>query len=175
VCVINPPFQSRVCACAGNCNDDDEVTINELLVMVNIALDYLPISECWVGDVDGDGKIRVNEIIQAAINALDGCGSQQTPTPVVTPVLPHGHTCCECENNACTDFVWVEAERICPSGCQTFADAECEAPCHGGPVGGAAKCVSLTACSTDADCDDGNGCTADRCTIDGCTHACVCD
>jgi hypothetical protein len=92
-----------------------------------------------------------------------------------TPVLPHGHICCECANAACTDFAWVEVEPTCPLGCQTFRDAQCEAPCHGGPQGGPATCVSLTPCTTDAECDDGNACTVDRCTINGCTHDCVCE
>ena len=100
------------------------------------------------------------------------CPCVVRPTP--TPVLYHGHTCCECADAACVDFAWLEAERACPLGCQTFMDAECDAPCHGGPVGGPAACASLTPCTSDADCDDENGCTIDHCTIDGCTHDCVC-
>jgi hypothetical protein len=34
--------------------------------------------------------------------------------------------------------------------------------------------VPLIPCASDTDCDDGNGCTIDRCTADGCTHDCVC-
>jgi hypothetical protein len=113
-----------------------------------------------------------------AFNPVTGCRcepvGQLSPTPKPTPVLEHGRTCCECADAACVDFTWVEVERLCPVGCQTFPDAECEAPCHPGPVGGPAICASLTPCKTDADCDDGNACSIDRCTIDGCTHACVC-
>lgn len=29
-------------------------------------------------------------------------------------------------------------------------------------------------CASDKDCDDGNACTADRCTATGCTHDCLC-
>jgi hypothetical protein len=116
---------------------------------------------------------------ECQLDPLNGCQCQPaqpvTPTPAPTPVLYHGHTCCACADAACADFAWVEVEPVCPLGCQTFTDAECEAPCHGGPVSGPATCASLTPCTTDADCDDGNGCTADRCTIDGCTHQCVCD
>ena len=97
------------------------------------------------------------------------------PTPCVG-CLPHGHMCCECPNQvpACRDFTWVEVERSCPPGCTTVMDAECEAPCGPGPQGGPATCVSLTPCTTDQDCDDGNACTVDHCTIAGCTHQCAC-
>jgi len=78
--------------------------------------------------------------------------------------LYHGHTCCACADATCTDFAWVEVEPVCPLGCQTFMDAECEVPCHGGGLSGPAICVSITPCTSDADCDDGNGCTVDRCT-----------
>ena len=98
------------------------------------------------------------------------------PPPCVGWCLPHGHTCCECPNQApaCRDLTWVEVEPVCPPGCTTVMDAECEAPCGPGPQGGPATCVSLTPCTTDQDCDDGNACTVDHCTIDGCTHQCAC-
>jgi|SRR5579862_2419469 len=115
-----------------------------------------------------------------ALNPLNGCQCEPvqpvTPTPTPPPVLYHGHICCECPGAACVNFAWVEVEPMCSAdNCVTFIDAECEAPCHGGPQSSPAVCVSLTPCTTDADCDDGNGCTADNCTIDGCTHQCVCD
>jgi hypothetical protein len=146
--------------------------------MVNIALGNVSVSACpgvahWCND--GDLGVAINCIIEAVNNALDGCGVPRPTPPPPTPVLHHGHTCCECTDAACMDFAWVEVERTCPLGCQTFMDAECEAPCHGGPVGTPTTCVGLTACTTDADCDDGNGCSMDRCTLDGCTHVCVCD
>ncbi len=98
-----------------------------------------------------------------------------TPTPCAH-CLPHGHTCCECPNQvpACSDFAWVEVEPACPPGCTTVMDAECEAPCGPGPQGGPATCVSLTPCTTDQECDDGNACTIDHCTVAGCTHQCAC-
>jgi hypothetical protein len=109
------------------------------------------------------------------VNEFCDFSGQQCSCFPPTPVLPHGHTCCDCGNAACTDFAWVEVEPGCPLGCQTFVDAECEAPCHGGPQSGPATCVSLTPCTSDSECADGNGCTVDQCTIDRCTHVCVCD
>jgi hypothetical protein len=116
------------------------------------------------------------ELTAAGCDCVPGGGN---PTPTPTPCaqcLPHGHTCCECPNQAlaCSDFAWIEVERACPVGCQMIMDAECESPCGPGPQGGPTSCVPLTPCTSDQDCDDGNGCTADSCTIDGCTHQCVC-
>jgi hypothetical protein len=50
------------------------VTVNELIIGVNIALDILPVSACRAMDVNGDGAVAVNELIQGVSNALEGCG-----------------------------------------------------------------------------------------------------
>jgi hypothetical protein len=47
--------------------------VDELLVMVNIALGNAPVSDCEVGDTGGDGQITVDEILRAVNNALNGC------------------------------------------------------------------------------------------------------
>jgi hypothetical protein len=39
---------------------------------------------------------------------------------------------------------------------------------------GAPTCQCVPGCATDADCDDGNGCTADRCVNGTCEHVCIC-
>jgi hypothetical protein len=60
-------------ACVGDCNGDRVVSINELLIGVNIANNRAPTSACAVLDVDQDGTVRVNELIHAVRNALTGC------------------------------------------------------------------------------------------------------
>lgn len=59
--------------CHGDCDGGRAVTIDELLVMVNIALGNVPPSACGAGDANGDGQITVNEIIAGVNNALNGC------------------------------------------------------------------------------------------------------
>lgn len=59
--------------CGGDCNGDGEVTVNELITMVNIALGNANVSTCLAGDADGSGEITINEIIAAVNNALNGC------------------------------------------------------------------------------------------------------
>ena len=47
--------------------------MNELITMVNIALDNSSLSLCTAGDRNSDGAITVDEILAAVNNALNGC------------------------------------------------------------------------------------------------------
>jgi hypothetical protein len=49
------------------------VTVDEIITMVNVALESVPVSACRAGDQDGDGTIAINEIIGAVNIALIGC------------------------------------------------------------------------------------------------------
>jgi hypothetical protein len=60
-------------SCLGDCNDDGQVTVDEIILLVNIALGTTDISECTAGDFDGGGEITVDEIVAAVNIALDGC------------------------------------------------------------------------------------------------------
>ena len=78
--------------CVGDCNNDAQVTVNELIVGVNIALDTSPLSACTSFDVDHSSSVEINEILQAVNNALCGCNNPcsapaATPTPTSTPTL----------------------------------------------------------------------------------------
>ncbi len=62
-------------ACLGDCNVDGEVTVDEIIVMVNVALGTADVSTCRAGDFDGGGDITVDEIVVALNFGLDGCPS----------------------------------------------------------------------------------------------------
>ncbi len=62
--------------CAGDCNADAAVTIDEVVLCVNMALGNAGEDACGACDVDGDGSVTVNEVIAAVAAALNGC-----PTP----------------------------------------------------------------------------------------------
>jgi glucose/sorbosone dehydrogenase len=64
-----------ISGCAGDCNDDRRVSIDELLTMVNIALGTVTISSCSTGDVNRDNEITVDEILTAVGNAQNGCAA----------------------------------------------------------------------------------------------------
>jgi hypothetical protein len=80
----------QVTACTGDCKGDGQVTVDELLTMVNIALGTAAITACPAGDAGGDGQITVNEIVAAVGNALSGCPGPPTltPTPEAAPLGP---------------------------------------------------------------------------------------
>jgi hypothetical protein len=59
--------------CAGDCDGSGDVTVNELITMVNIALGTAQVAACTAGDANGDGTITINEIIAGVNNALNGC------------------------------------------------------------------------------------------------------
>jgi hypothetical protein len=60
-------------ACTGDCNQDQKVTVDELVTMVNIALGNTPVANCLNGDASGDGEITIAEIVSAVNNALGSC------------------------------------------------------------------------------------------------------
>lgn len=60
-------------ACPGDCNSDGRVTIEEIVLMVNIALDLRSRDACQAADRNGDGLVTVEEIILAVSKALAGC------------------------------------------------------------------------------------------------------
>jgi len=79
-----------VTGCVGDCGGDGEVTVNEILSMVNIALGNAAVTACEAGDANQDGEITINEILAAVNNALNGCVLAATPTQTSseTPTAP---------------------------------------------------------------------------------------
>lgn len=59
--------------CLGDCGGDNQVTVDEIVTGVNIALGLAPLENCPVFDGDGDGQVTVDEIIRAVNHALTGC------------------------------------------------------------------------------------------------------
>jgi len=59
--------------CIGDCRQTQTVAIDDLIVMVNIALGARPTDACGAGDLTGDGYVTIEEIIGAVQNALTGC------------------------------------------------------------------------------------------------------
>lgn len=60
-------------ACVGDCGGDGEVTVDEVITGVNMALGVTPPSACPQFDSSGDGQVTVDEILQAVNIALTGC------------------------------------------------------------------------------------------------------
>jgi len=86
----------RGCPCVGDCNRDDIVTVDELLTMVNAALDDTPVDACATGDEDGDRRFSVDEVLFALQYAQQGC-----------PATPGYCSKCSCEFTTGSGFVVV--------------------------------------------------------------------
>jgi hypothetical protein len=71
--------------CVGDCDASGDVTVDEIILCVNIALGKEPLSSCPVCDRDRSGDITVDELVAAVLNALNGCPSEATATPTRTP------------------------------------------------------------------------------------------
>lgn len=74
--------------CAGDCSGDGEVSVDELVLLVNIALGNTAESNCLLGDVDGDGQITIDEIDTAVNRTLHGCTQETTDGEMFKPVDP---------------------------------------------------------------------------------------
>jgi hypothetical protein len=59
--------------CVGDCNTDGQVTIDELLTLVNIALGSAEAAACPHG-VPSGAEVDIALILHAVNNALNACG-----------------------------------------------------------------------------------------------------
>lgn len=75
-------------SCTGDCNDDGDVTVDEILIGVNIALGVRPFTDCLALDANDDSTVTVDEIITALNLALTGCNAAATPTPAPPTSTP---------------------------------------------------------------------------------------
>lgn len=149
---------ARAQSCTGDCDGNGEVTVDEIVTMVNAALTGGD-GGCPAGDANDSGDITVDEIITAVNNALTGC----TPPPSGV-----------CGNNT------VEGDEQCDNGgfcvggnnagtaCTSEGDCQGTGVCDGGANTG-------HTCSSNTDCPDsicihcrpvgGDGCAA-NCTTE---------
>ena len=59
--------------CAGDCNSDNEVTIDEIILAVGIALGDRQVSACTAVDRNNDREVTIDEVLAAVNSALAGC------------------------------------------------------------------------------------------------------
>jgi hypothetical protein len=59
--------------CLGDCDGSGQVTVDELVRLVSIALGATDVTECDAGDADGSGEVTVDELVRAVSRALVGC------------------------------------------------------------------------------------------------------
>ncbi len=66
------PLQAQQ-PCSGDCDGSADVTVNELVLMVAIALDTAELSRCVAADADGNDRVAIDELVRAVNHALHGC------------------------------------------------------------------------------------------------------
>lgn len=146
-------------ACVGDCNDSGDVTVDEIVTMVNLALTG-GTTGCTAADGNSDGSVTVDEIITAVNNALVGC-----------PTDPGDGVCGDGEVNDgedCDDGGICIGDATAGQACTS--DADCgegaDGVCKDGPD-------SLRGCDSDDDCE---GSVCIRCKTfggDGCASNCT--
>jgi poly(3-hydroxybutyrate) depolymerase/6-phosphogluconolactonase (cycloisomerase 2 family) len=68
--------------CIGDCDGSTQVSVDEVLTGVNIALESAPLSACEMFDYDGNRAVTVDEIVRGVNSVLAGC---------VDPLIPGDH------------------------------------------------------------------------------------
>jgi len=70
------PTRTPIRRCVGDCGGDGAVTVEEIVVLVNIGLRSADASTCDGSDTDGNGEITVDEIVLAVKAVLMGCAPE---------------------------------------------------------------------------------------------------
>lgn len=154
-----PPLPKPLPApCPGDCDRLGEVTVDEVVRLVTVALGQGTVAQCPVGDRNDDRQITVDEILAAVRSVLLGCDSEPAE-----PVCGNGD---------------VDGDEQCDGG----------GVCIGGPLAGMSctsepECLSggacfgglddLRACESNGDCRGG---ACRRCRPvggDGCAANCT--
>jgi hypothetical protein len=67
------PTPTGSLSCAGDCNGEGTVTVNELILGVNILLESQPLSACPAFDRNDTGSVTIEELVQGVNNLLGAC------------------------------------------------------------------------------------------------------
>jgi len=66
-------------SCTGDCDGGATVSIDELILAVNVANGFAPLSACPSADRNRDGTVTIDELIAAVNNAASDCAPLPTP------------------------------------------------------------------------------------------------
>lgn len=84
-----PPIASAQQPCVGDCDGSGSVSVSELIRCVRIALGEGELDSCPECDANGDGSVRIPELITAVSHNLCACEICPTPPPTRTPTNTH--------------------------------------------------------------------------------------
>jgi hypothetical protein len=170
------PCTSRQPPRVGDCNRDLEVHVDELVAGVNIALGEAPLRDCPRFDGDGDGHVRIGELLGAVAAAINPSRlrdphdsllytSLSYADPAVVrydPPLRLGArsatevertlTYCALYDNGYTDPTTVKRQSTSPLPVGSFPGGPC-----GTPVACTAGVVGAPCAGADSTCDSAPG------------------
>lgn len=69
--------------CRGDCDADGHVDVDELVLGVGVALGARPVAECSCLDSDQNGRIGIDEVLDAVADSLSGCERPAAPPNIV--------------------------------------------------------------------------------------------
>jgi hypothetical protein len=72
---VSPTATATPIGCVGDCDDSGTVTVDELVLGVNIALGTISLEECPAFDSNHDSQVTVDELVEAVGKALSGCAT----------------------------------------------------------------------------------------------------
>ncbi len=85
---VTPSATAAPPACVGDCDSDGEVTVDELVRGVDIALDALSPQDCAAMSCRGFSAVTVDCLVEAVDAALNGCPATPSPSPTPMTKLP---------------------------------------------------------------------------------------
>ena len=67
------PYEPTPRPCPGDCDEDGTVTLDELVLGLNVTLLRAPLDDCRALDVNRDGEVTINELVAAVGASIDDC------------------------------------------------------------------------------------------------------
>ena len=163
LCLIDPPHQALVCSCVGDCDGNAQVTVDELLAVVNEALGTTD-RRVALGDANSDGEIsrRLRSSKRWTMRFTVAEWHRQHLLP--RPLRPRVGSCCSAgprDGQACNSD-----EDCAPTGVCVIAQGICNGGTDDGDYCG---CISGTCTPSSPACDPSftgtcvGGANADQC------------
>jgi hypothetical protein len=147
--------------CLGDCNISGDVTVDEVVVMVNIDLGSAQLARCPAADPDNTGGVMIPQIVGAVHNLLEGCPAEA--------VCGNGNTD---QGEQCDDgglcIGGDNAGTPCTSDSTCQGQGVCDAFGQRGTAAGVRK-----ACNTDEDCEPAKCIRCKSFGGDGCAVNCT--
>jgi hypothetical protein len=59
--------------CPGDCNDDGQADLDEIIRIINVALGLAELGPCSPADADGNGQLSIDELVAAVASGVTSC------------------------------------------------------------------------------------------------------